>query len=50
MPPKSRVPRPHAISLRFGAARVFADAANDRAGWREVAAVMERDVRALAVS
>ena len=49
MPPKSRLPRPHAISLRFGAASEFANVANDRAGWREVAAALEKNVRDLAV-
>ncbi len=47
MPPGARWPRPSAISLRFGAPRVFADVANDRGGWREVASALQNDVRAL---
>jgi 1-acyl-sn-glycerol-3-phosphate acyltransferase len=49
MPPKARLPKPRAISLRFGTPRLFADVANDRAGWREVAAALGKDVRELAL-
>jgi 1-acyl-sn-glycerol-3-phosphate acyltransferase len=47
MPPNARLPKPSAITLRFGAPSAFAGAANDRAGWREVAASLEKSVRAL---
>ena len=47
MPPESKLPRPRAISLRFGRPLSFAEVANDRAGWREVAGVLEGAVRAL---
>jgi len=48
MPPGSRFPRPAAISLRFGAPLTFADIPNERAGWKTVAADLERAVKALA--
>jgi len=50
MPPKTRLPRPAAISLRFGAPRIFESIADDRAGWREVAAALENDVRSLGLA
>ncbi len=47
MPPQARLPRPSPISLRFGVPKIFSGASNDRAGWREVAAALEKDVHAL---
>ena len=47
MPPEARLPRPTPISLRFGAPVAFGTVANDRDGWREVAATLEKQVRAL---
>jgi 1-acyl-sn-glycerol-3-phosphate acyltransferase len=48
MPPKTKFPRPAAISLRFGAPMTFAGVADDRAGWRSLASDLETAVRALA--
>ncbi|MGH8047017.1 MAG: lysophospholipid acyltransferase family protein [Chthoniobacterales bacterium] len=50
MPPKARMPRPCSISLRFGPSRAFSNVANDRAGWREVAGALEKDVRSLSTA
>jgi 1-acyl-sn-glycerol-3-phosphate acyltransferase len=45
--PGSSLPRPVKLSLQIGRPLSFADAANDRAGWREIAAQLEAAVRAL---
>jgi 1-acyl-sn-glycerol-3-phosphate acyltransferase len=41
-------PRPWPIRLYIGAPRTFAETPNDRAGWQQIAATMEEDIRALA--
>ncbi len=47
MPPDKTLPRPRRLELRVGEPMVFAAIANDKAGWKEVAAQTEAAVRAL---
>ncbi len=47
LPPDRRWPRPARLTLAIGPALSFADVANDRAGWAEVARRCEAAVRAL---
>jgi 1-acyl-sn-glycerol-3-phosphate acyltransferase len=46
-PPDTRLPRAHPVELRIGRPRLFADAANDRPGWLQIAGTLEEDVRRL---
>jgi 1-acyl-sn-glycerol-3-phosphate acyltransferase len=50
MPPKARLPKPSPITLKFGAPKAFPDVTNDRAGWRELAEILQKDVHALGSS
>lgn len=45
--PETKFIRPARVTVRFGAARLFRDQPEERNGWNEVAAILERDVRAL---
>jgi 1-acyl-sn-glycerol-3-phosphate acyltransferase len=49
-PAVRRFPRPGKLRLRIGAPLHFADVAQDRTGWAEVAARSEAAVRALGTS
>jgi hypothetical protein len=46
-PPGTRLPRPRKLVLRLGPARTFANTANERDGWNEIASLLEADVRRL---
>jgi 1-acyl-sn-glycerol-3-phosphate acyltransferase len=46
-PPGSRFPRGHKVRVRIGRPRSFADVANNRAGWDQVGAVLEAEVKRL---
>jgi len=48
MPPGSRLPKRHPITLRFGAPQSFADVPNDRAGWQRVADSLRAAIESLA--
>jgi len=45
--PKAKLPRPKPIGLRIGSALTFAEVANERSGWQEIAARLEAAVVAL---
>ncbi len=47
MPPGARCPRRGTVRVRVGSPRDFLDVANDRAGWTQIAATLEAEVRAL---
>jgi 1-acyl-sn-glycerol-3-phosphate acyltransferase len=47
-PPHTKLPRARPIMVRIGAPLVFAETANERAGWHAIAARTESAVRALA--
>jgi 1-acyl-sn-glycerol-3-phosphate acyltransferase len=49
-PPDSRLPRPRKIRVRIGTPRTFAETANRRDGWNEIAHCLEQDILALARS
>ncbi|MEE8459945.1 MAG: lysophospholipid acyltransferase family protein [Phycisphaerales bacterium] len=49
-PPGRRLPRPGRIELRVGPALRFANSANERPAWRDIAGRAEKAVRALATS
>jgi 1-acyl-sn-glycerol-3-phosphate acyltransferase len=46
-PAGSFLPRGHKVRLRIGAAQVFADVANDRAGWDHIGTTLEQEVKRL---
>jgi 1-acyl-sn-glycerol-3-phosphate acyltransferase len=46
-PAGSILPRGHKVRLRIGAAQVFADVANDRAGWDHIGTTLEQEVKRL---
>jgi 1-acyl-sn-glycerol-3-phosphate acyltransferase len=48
LPPSAKLPRARRITIRIGAPLIFAETANDKAGWRAVAATAEAAVRGLA--
>lgn len=47
MPPGARCPRRGNVRVRIGSPRDFREVGNDRAGWTQIAATLEADVRAL---
>ena len=47
LPPKRNIPRPVAIKLTIGNPLQFASTSNDRAGWSQIAASVESQVREL---
>ena len=48
MPPRRKIPRRAQIRLRIGKPLFFAQVANKREGWEEIAGRLEAEVRALA--
>jgi 1-acyl-sn-glycerol-3-phosphate acyltransferase len=46
-PPETRLPRAHPVGLVIGRPRLFAEVANDRPGWAQIAATLEEDVQRL---
>jgi 1-acyl-sn-glycerol-3-phosphate acyltransferase len=47
LPPGARLPRPRKVAVRIGKPLSFAEAPDDREGWRRIAAEAEEAVRAL---